>query len=118
VESDLIWDWPTLETLIAHVEARFCQVACALLMRDTPQTGLYFYDTNAFRKDGQNFSNYRPFHPALQGGDRFVELDTGGGMLVCTYPALRRARWKDQCVLHFEPGTPVVLDTQLQVFHP
>src|SRR5579859_6757463 len=102
VESDLIWDWPTLEALITHVENGLCDVACALVMRDTPQTGLYFYDTNAFTRDGAHFSNYLPYHPALAGGERFVELDTGGGMLVTTYATLRRARWKDQCVLRSE----------------
>lgn len=118
VESDLIWDWPTLEGLVSLVDSGCCEVACPMLMRSTPQTGPYFYDTNAFTKDGQHFTNGLPYHPALRSGERFVTLDTAGGLLVSTGAQLSRARWRDQCVLHFAPNARIVLDSQLRIFHP
>jgi hypothetical protein len=105
VESDLIWDWPTA-------------VACPLLLRQTPATGLYFYDTNAFCTDGQHFRNAWPYHPALGGGERFIALETGGGMLVTTDAWLRRARWEDACVLHFPLDASIRLDSSLAIYHP
>lgn len=118
VESDLIWDWPTLQALLEHLEADRADVVCPLLLRDTPQTRLYFYDTNAFCKDGQHFNNYPPYHPALSCGDTLVTLDTGGGMLVTRGTWLTLARWRNRCVLHFPVQARIALDTTRCIYHP
>lgn len=118
VESDLIWRWPTLRTLIGDVQAGLCEVACPMLMRHAPQMGDYFYDTNAFCKDGQHFTNLWPYHPALLNEERFVPLETGGGMLVTNSDSLSQARWQDKCVLRFGSEARVLLDTRLKIYHP
>jgi hypothetical protein len=118
VESDLIWDWPVLEKMIQHLEAGVGDVVLPLLMRDTPQTGVYFYDTNAFRLNGVNFANQAPYHPEWRDDAEFMRLDTGGGMLVMRGETLSKAVWKKQCVLHYAEGTHVVCDVRERIMHP
>lgn len=118
VESDLIWDWQTMKTLIGWLDSGQGDVFCPLLMRDTPTTGHYFFDTNAFRLHGINFQNYQPYHPEWEDGKRFMQLDTGGGMLVTHGDRLAKATWKSQCVLHWPEGTRVVCDKNLEILHP
>lgn len=117
VESDLIWAWPVLDKMIKRLDAGDGDVLCPLLMRDTPASGLYFFDTNAFRLHGQNFANYPPYHAELV-ADRLLTLDTGGGMLVTRGETLAKATWKDKCVLHWPDGARVVCDTAERIYHP
>lgn len=118
VESDLIWTWDTLKTEIGWLDTGTGDVFLPLLMRETPASGKYFYDTNAYRLHGQNFANYKPYHPEYDETKRFMQLDTGGGMLVTHGDLLQKAVWKSQCVLHWPEGTRVICDTQMEIFHP
>lgn len=118
IESDLIWEWPTMKALIGWLDTNQGDVFLPLLMRSTPITGKYFFDTNAFRLHGQNFQNYKPYHPEFDETKRFMQLDTGGGMLVTHGDLLSKAIWKSQCVLHWPEGTHVICDTQLEILHP
>lgn len=119
VESDLIWTPDILNKMIAHLEAGRGDVMLPMLMRDTPVMGHYFYDINAFRLNGVNFSNYPPLHPDFRPDEQgLLQLDTGGGMLVMKGETLSNATWKNQCVLHYAEGKKVVCDTRSEILHP
>lgn len=125
VESDLIWDGLMVDKMIHRLDLGIADVMCPMLMRETPVMGKYFYDTNAFRLDGQNFQNYPPYHPALNDPERllgnekhFLRLDTGGGMLVTRGDTLAKATWKNQCVLHWPEGARVICDIREEILHP
>lgn len=118
VESDLIWDWPILKKMIDHLEAGRGDVMLPMLMRDTPITGKYFYDCNAYRLHHIHFGNYKPYHPDWKDGESFMQLDTGGGLLVMRGETLSKAVWKHNCVLHYRPGTKVTVDTTAEIYHP
>jgi hypothetical protein len=46
-----------------------------------------------------------------------MECDTMGGMTVMTYHQPRRAHGKDRRRLHVEPGTRLMLDIQVSIWH-
>ena len=118
VESDLIWSLQVAGQMIDFLDDNVGDVMCPKLMCSTPQQGHYWYDTNAFRLNGKNFQNFKPYHPDWNNDERFMKLDTGGGMLVTYGKHLERATWKNQCVLHFPEELRVICDTQSEILHP
>lgn len=118
VESDLIWTKDVFFKMIEYLSVHKGDVVCPMLMRDTARQGHYFYDTNAFRLNGKNFQNEKPYHPDWNDAERFMRLDSGGGMIVTHGETLAKAEWKNQCVLHWPDGVRVVCDTQSEILHP
>jgi len=63
VESDLLWDAPTIATLVecAHVQWRGYDIVSPLIF-----AGECFYDVYAFRGlDGERFAPFKPYHKSM-----------------------------------------------------
>lgn len=118
VESDLIWSADVLFKMIDELDAGCGDVVAPLLMRDTHVSGKYFYDVNAFKSSGRKFQNLPPYHPDWSNSQRFMPMDTVGGMIAMRGDTLKSAVWRNNCVLHFSEGTRVVCDTQTEILHP
>ena len=77
IESDLLWTPHDIGSLIDMAyEKRGGYDIFAPMVYSSP--GI-FYDIWAFRKNGQRFSPFRPYHSGLQG---VTELDSAGSCLV------------------------------------
>lgn len=116
VESDLIWDAPTLMGLIDHL-ARV--PAVAPMVMDGPDS---FYDVFAFRKNGLRFVKQPPYHEWLS--DRMMQLDSAGSVLFVRAELARKARLQDDnaivgfCQDIYRHGGSIWLDPTLSVAHP
>ncbi len=115
VESDLFWSNWHFQRVKKHLDKY--DVIAPMLMHQFIE---FFYDTNGFRKNGANFE-CTPFPYCVPGGwngDRFIDLDTCGGMIVTSYDAMRAAVWKNKCVMHFQPHYRIAVDTETRIYHP
>lgn len=75
-ESDIVSPPDVVERLLAHAAEGRCPVAGWPILRIDVNTVL-FYDIWAYRKDGQLFTNYPPFHTCYR-PDRPFEVDSIG----------------------------------------
>lgn len=117
VESDLVWDYDTLAECMQHVESGVADVVYPMLY--SASIPMHFHDSNGFRLlDGTRFTNRPPFVPGGWRGERFVPIQTGGGLIVTRGSTLDGATWRDKCRLHFREGIKLVADTQLGIYHP
>lgn len=118
VESDLIWDMATLFEEMNIVSDPALRVDVVAPMMFSTADG-HFYDTNAFRRDGKNFSPWFPIIPGCnEPYPALVPCETVGGMVVAKGDKLAQAVWKNKCVLHFPEGTDVLADTTRCIYHP
>lgn len=117
VESDLIWDTPTMLQLDAHAH-RFPAVAPLSLIGDTNQ----FYDSWAYIKDGQQFGRHLPYHPNVH--DMMVTIDSAGSCIAMSSTAARAAEFSLQDCIRgvgrsiYAAGLSLWLDPSLAVRHP
>lgn len=116
VESDLIWDAPTLLGLIDHLAH---VPAVAPMVMDGERS---FYDIYAFRKNGKHFTKYPPYCEWL--GSDLVQLDSAGSVLFVQAHYARKARLTDErvivgyCEQIREQGGSIWCDPTLSVAHP
>ena len=134
VESDLIWDAPTMLALLGHLIATDphpdgsvkpgVDVACPLCYAKSKENGIV-YDIWGMRKDGVWFNSSRPYHQALvgwQGG--LVELDSSGSCLVMRGEVAAQSRFAPEdaivgwCRDMRAKGFRLWLDPALYVVHP
>jgi len=134
VESDLIWDAPTMLALLGHLIATDphpdgsvkpgVDVACPLCYAKSKENGIV-YDIWGMRKDGVWFNSSRPYHQALvgwQGG--LVELDSSGSCLVMRGEVAAQCRFAPEdaivgwCRDMRAKGFRLWLDPALYVVHP
>lgn len=89
IESDLVWDSDTVGCLIDMAAERrggFDVVAPMVWA----QPGV-FYDIFAYRKDGQRFGPFAPYHPGLA-AEGVTEVDSAGSCLVMRGSIAREVR--------------------------
>lgn len=117
VEADLIWDHTKAIECLRHVRQGIADVIYPLLMYTPNQ----FYDTHATYRKGKPFSAWPPFVPDDTGfqGERFVEVDHAGGMIVMKGETLERGQWDPaDCVLKFPADVKRVVDLACLIRHP
>ena len=87
-----------------------------------PVLGDMFYDTWAYRKDGQKFSNFAPYHPAYV--DHVFEVDSAGSVLLVPAEALRQGvrcttgGLVEVCAGLKARGYPIYVDPHLKIEQP
>lgn len=118
-ESDLLWDAPTLVSLI---DLTATYPAVAPMIMDGPES---FYDTFAHRRNGVRFTKTPPYHADLERCcDGLLQLDSAGSVLVLDGDLARQARFTEEEVIVgysksiYRLGGSVWLDTSLQICHP
>ncbi len=116
-ESDLISpDTVVLRMLALQRSETPCAVA------GWPVLGDMFYDTWAYRKDGQKFSNFAPYHPAYV--DHVFEVDSAGSVLLVPAEALRQGvrcttgGLVEVCAGLKARGYPIYVDPHLKIEQP
>lgn len=120
VESDLLWDFNTIDALINRAIgwAGGFDVFAPMIF-----AGQNFYDIWAFRKDGKRFGPFPPFHPGLT-GDATIEVDSAGSCLVMRAEIARRCRVKNDyalvglCEDIRNQGFKIAVCPDLRVRHP
>jgi hypothetical protein len=119
VESDLVWEAPTLLQLIDDVQ-QVPAVAPLVLGGDSDQ----FYDLWAYARDGVHFTKSPPYHEALDGRDGLVQIDSAGSVLFVRGALAREARYSDgEAILGYcrdinHNGGSIWCDTSARVYHP
>ena len=119
-EPDLVWQPDALATLIGDTIA--CPVACGMVWHNS-KDGQRFYDTWAYRKDGEAFSMIKPYHAGIN-GKRLVELDSAGSCLAIRGDLARAFRLSPADVLVGfcrdvrGAGGSIWLDTTVDIVHP
>lgn len=95
VESDLLWDFHTIGSLIDMAERRdggfdvFAPMVFA---------GSFFYDIWGFRKNGERFVPMKPYHIGMEIG--LTEVDSVGSCLVMRGEIARKCRIRnDYCLV-------------------
>jgi hypothetical protein len=124
VESDLIWDPSTIEKIIPKLSSER-KVICPMLMTENSLElfGVdHFYDIWGFSRNGKKFSSFSPYwkpDPVLKEDHQFVQVSTGGGMIVSSYEEKRQAKWAlDCCILHFPKEIEIFMDKTVKIHHP
>lgn len=124
IESDLMWDAPTILALMADLSEPDVAVAFPMVMCKHTQR---FYDIWAYRINERPFTANWPYHAALTQGQRLVELSGAGSCAVMNRTAWRAARAVGFQAWDLWPGVvrdlrgqgiKSYLDTQLVVRHP
>jgi hypothetical protein len=118
VESDLIWHCDIVPRLARTLRTRDADVVAPLILADG-----CFYDIWAFRKNGERFSPFNPFHSALV-MEPVTEVDSAGSALLMTGVAARWCRGRgDQALVSFcddvrAKGGRILVDSREIVKHP
>lgn len=118
VESDLIWDAETMVELVKQVGPY--RVSAPMVMHKDGR----FYDTFAFRRNGQNFKNENPFHPMFNLKVRHYNMTSVGSVFFMDARLARQLYWPEKdvvvgvCEQIRELGVNIVLDSYLKVVHP
>lgn len=112
VESDLIWEPETITRLLLDLdmdEGTRCDVVAPLIVAGPPyeredtggQPRDVFYDIFVFRKDGDRFSPFWPYHRRLNLGG-LTHVDSAGSLLVMRGDVARNCRIiEDNALLGF-----------------
>lgn len=124
VESDLIWDPCVLQTLTLKL-SHDRHVICPMMMTESSME-LYgidrFYDAWGFSRNGKKFTSLPPYWEkdlTLYEDHEFLQVTTGGGMLVSTYNVMKRATWSlDTCILQFSDEVKLFMDKTVRIYHP
>ena len=124
VESDLVWEPDQILGLVRHV--------AGVPAGDPPQTdvaaplifaGEHFYDIFVYRKDGERFGPFPPYHPGLAAYG-LTDVDSAGSCLVMKAEVARQCRIRDNNVLIGfcadvrDKGFRISVDPSLRVVHP
>jgi hypothetical protein len=124
VESDLLWQYDMLYNLISLVAQHKNLIMAPMVMH----TDGRFYDTWAFRIEGQSFVNYKPYHPSVidpkVSSRRFYKMDSVGSVLFMQGDLARKLHFPEKdvvvglCNLAREDGATILLDSFSEVYHP
>lgn len=116
MESDLMWDTPTIHKLVDHL-SMYPAVAPMSMQRGR------FYDIWGYVKDGIRFGPYPPYHPGINPG-RMVTIDSAGSCTAMTAQAARVVEFSlTDCIRGvgrslYANGFSLWLDPTLKVVHP
>jgi hypothetical protein len=119
VESDLVWEPGVIVILIEQAIRRDHEydVFSPLVF-----AGQYFYDIWAFRKNGERFTPFPPYHPSLNGG--LTAVDSVGSCLVMQAEVARTCRIRDDyCLVGWcedarSKGYRIAVCSDLKIHHP
>lgn len=120
VESDLVWDPHTIGTLIDTVHenrAGFDVIAPMIF------AGRAFYDIWAFRKGGERFGPFPPYHHMIP-STGFTSVDSAGSCLVMRGEVARNARMRnggalvDWCADAIGQNFKIGVALEQKVYHP
>lgn len=117
-ESDLVSQQNIVQELLATGK---CPVAGWPTLG--PEPGAIFYDTWAYRKDGEMFNNHPPYHPCYRPNELF-EVDSAGSMLLFHADDIRMGlRFQRYAVLDLcrglkERGRSIWVDPSLRIVQP
>lgn len=123
IESDLVWEPEAIKSLIslAKLPARSFDIFSPMIM--CGDKGDIFYDIYAYRKDGQRFSPFVPYHSELS--DDITEVDSVGSCLVMRADVARddRVRMESGALVEWcdrarEAGYKIGVYPQSKVCHP
>lgn len=116
VESDLLWQPPTLLALLDRLER--CPAIAPMIM-DGPAS---FYDVFAHRRGGVRFTKEPPYHPDING--RVLQVDSAGSCVAVRGALARTVKFPPEdvfvgwCRGVYAAGGSVWLDPSLIVRHP
>lgn len=117
VESDLLWQPETMLNLIEGLGPQ--QILAPMVYN---QEG-GFYDTWAFRCNGERFQSIRPYHPELKKSN-LIEMDSVGSVLFMEANLARKIEFPERnvvvgfCRQARNQGVRIYLDSTLEVRHP
>lgn len=117
VESDLVWDVPTICSLLDSLTA--CDAIAPLSLSASSDK---FFDTWGHVKDGLAFRPTPPYHPAVNG--QITEIDSAGSCVVMRAEVAKVVRFGEwDCIRGLgrsirECGYTLWLDPSLAVRHP
>jgi len=121
VESDLIWEATAIAEMVRGAVLRSIGGGDVVAPMIWSQPGI-FYDIFCYRKDGQRFSPFAPYHPALGRGP--TEVDSVGSCLAMRAAVARAVRMPPGevligwCRAAREQGFRIVVDPRISVRHP
>lgn len=116
VESDLIWQPYVISSLAVTVGPN--AIYAPMIYHEDGR----FYDTWAFRCNGINFKNERPFHPDL-GRANSLRMDSVGSVLFMQRRLAKQLHWPEEdvvvglCNQARSFGADIWLWTSLAVYH-
>jgi len=119
VESDLLWDFHTIGSLIDMAVRRDggFDVFAPMIF-----AGAFFYDIWGFRKNGERFVPMEPYHIGMQKG--LTELDSAGSCLVMRAEVAHKCRIQnDYCLVGWcedarSKGFKIAMHSDFIVRHP
>ena len=117
VESDLIWDSLTIAELVEMVSVDGKTVIAPLVF-----AGANFYDVWGFRKDGDRFSPFPPYHAGLNPSG-LTEVDSVGSCLVMPASAAMQVPFGDNhlidwCANARAAGYCIMVSADHAIRHP
>jgi GT2 family glycosyltransferase len=123
VETDLIWDPHTIGTLVDVIDRRETDVVAPFVM-----VGPNFYDIWAYRKDGERFGPFPPYHKDLK-PTGMTDVDSVGSCVICHGEVARTCRvapdapWDRSCLVGFcdtarSKGYRVSVMPEWKIRHP
>lgn len=118
VESDLLWTPQTVMSLADHVLTGKSKMVAPLVF-----AGETFYDIWGFRKDGERFGPFPPYHRGLS-MEGLTEVDSVGSAFVIDASVAMKARCRrggalvDFCEDVRVKGAKIHVDASQQVVHP
>lgn len=115
VESDLIWEADVLGQCVERLERGIADVVYPCLMHGYSAN---WYDTHGFSRCGKKFRARAPYCEGWNESDHYIDVETGGGMVVARGAAMKQATWANGCIVTFPAGYIKVLDKRLAVQHP
>lgn len=116
VESDLVWDAPTIALMAWRVKKG--EVHAPMVF-----AGGHFYDVWAYRKNGARFAPFHPYHSELNPA-HLTEVDSVGSCLVMDADIARSIRirngdalvgWCDEAR---KAGFHIFVDPLSRIYHP
>lgn len=120
VESDLIWSPHVVLGLLEQLIALRTDAIIAPLVF----AGEHFYDVFCYRKNGERFAPFYPYHSELKHDGSLTEVDSVGSSLLMTGNVARTCRMSESgvlmslCASAWERGFPVLVDASQRITHP
>lgn len=121
LESDLIWDAPTLLSLI-DTSDKYAVIAPMVMLERAGYPSPFFYDSWAARKDGNRIQAAPPYFPGWDMKTP-LQVDSMGSVLAMSGDLARQLHWPDEdvvigvCRQIYEAGGAIYLDPTLKVIH-
>lgn len=122
-ESDIISPVNVVERFLAHAEQGRCPIAGWPVLR-FPNNVEVFYDIWAYRKDGQMFVNWPPYHPSYHSDRPFTVDSVGTVWMFHAEDAMAGLRCYEKCAVELcnklreEYGRTIWVDPTLRVNQP